>query len=227
VSFNKKTFAYGAASVVQETFVQRDGYFIQPQRGNFLLGTGVGGADHGASICKQTLKKMQTDLLDRSQSLPSVFMAAHQSLWNENQGKPMQERSALSLLGAFSIGDGNFDFVQVGGGSVALFRGGIGSLLVYPQVLSSESQRFPLQLLGMQAEIFPKWENAQLNAGDILLLASQGIGTGVDFFSHCQNIFSTRNPGESLESSAAQLLQQLQGSNLVPENGSLLLLEYC
>ena len=242
----RRSFSYGAATTQGHAATQEDGFYLDPSKGFFLLANGLGANSFGAKTAKEVLQHVaesfrslaaggitetsEKSIFTKEQSyLLDAVKKIHQKILAENHVKDWLERSATSLLTAWVDEYNRLQVLNCGSSGALLWRNQKFTPMVFPQLLDSMSSiPVPQQLLGFSSDLNPDVKELSLQAGDLVILYSDGLSQAVaDLQEHFLMVFHElpREAGQSLMPLAQGCIQALAGSGLALQNASMVIFE--
>ena len=182
---------------------QEDQFLVDRERGIYVMADGFGGLPAGIDAAKISCETIRSYLFkeagDQEATFPFVlrtyFSLAGNVLFNSliyanrklrgmNQSKSVHERGGASVIAAFMDGD-LLSLANVGVCTAWLMRAGSGVDLVIPRSYRHLTDPFhtdrvnevlaPLMALGICEDLEPEITEVRIQAGDWLVLATDGI----------------------------------------------------
>jgi len=181
--------------------LNEDDILVDLENRLFAVFDGFGGSsigDQAVDLCKNKVEgffsKVSADpdatmpyfyspkyLLETNALINSTFLA-HEAILAENSKREMNERGGVSSLLAM-ISENILSLVAVGNCAAFLYRNGRVSILSSPDCVSPigsieqniTNRTFPLVALGLYEDLNPKAWEVNLQAGDKVILLSDGV----------------------------------------------------
>lgn len=178
----KETIHFAASQSLGSLSVQED-YFLNFNDECFVVADGVGSLPHGATASKlacetaiwayRHIRQHRYYWLDKKLFMKRIYRSTNLAVWQKHREQGF-EKGVITTLCVLMVGPKHFWLGNAGDTSVWLFHEGSITKLTRDK---SEFQSVPSNALGIQRlGLLPEFVTGTFEAGDVLLLATDGVG---------------------------------------------------
>lgn len=217
--------------------IQEDAFLSQPERGLFVVADGFGGSGPGVEAsklaCESVARFLEKEARDRDATLPFTLKSyyslagnvllnsiifANEKIRSHFKGKTSNARGGASVTAAF-LDEDTLAFANFGSCRVDLIRRGEWKELVTPRSYArlldptggSDSKagfQFPLVALGLLEEIEPEVFEMRVEAGDWVILRTDGLDNLLHSQEHWKHFYERQELPQSTDDNAALIAIQ-------------------